>query len=703
MKLRQVAPLFTYYSLALAQSNDADYEEFDTNDLVFDDGFRSAEGLGADPASDDYYSVEYLTSGDDVEDEDNLPEVAPDSAAAKLFEEMYLQFEDGELTEDEFIDALMEMGFETEEEPEENMYDDELMRTTGQEIVNPFNSEFTKPNTDDMAVALIIELFGEAGGNETDSFRSSTGADGHIYSLQEVEAQHNKASMRAALRRAVKKRKKKKKNKKTKPQSPATVHKNKKVSLTKGGLSAFLEGIVSYVVKAPDNCDYGWHHKSKTCANTCRMKWIAGNPHQNYANKEEHFYRMNKDYAKCEACLLVSKLAGNSKPAVIQKSLMHLKKGAPTYCDVNDEDPVIAQACQDKENIFAACMGTAVCADDCWSPIATDQKCNACINKYCSMKDSNFWGICNFADQCKKKFPANKYNKLKTPKSRLAGQSCWGEPMTPEFVINKEDTMSTADFCKTKPMAQSYPKYIKLWNQCLAGACVEEHPDYNQKMCDDAICLKVCTNGAEFSDGCMKCKYGLKDEDLGKGAVSVKRCGKDKNCQKAMINNNCYKDCQEFTRLRNIRGQEGYSHESYLDHIEKCKSKACKAYFPKACDKGIDKCAAEGDRTYTSALGANSFRDNYEGWGVLELCKTKNTIALAEKDKVFLSTNEGMAIAAALGDTSSHNTQAMLVQQSKPTYVVYGGGVDASGNATFKPKKKKGRGRRSNIRERRRR
>jgi len=57
MKLRQVAPLFTYYSLALAQSNDADYEEFDTNDLVFDDGFRSAEGLGADPASDDVHEV----------------------------------------------------------------------------------------------------------------------------------------------------------------------------------------------------------------------------------------------------------------------------------------------------------------------------------------------------------------------------------------------------------------------------------------------------------------------------------------------------------------------------------------------------------------------------------------------------------------------------------------------------------------------
>lgn len=693
MKLRQVAPLFTYYSLAVAvASQNDDYEEFDTNDLQFEDAFRSAEG-----GDDGDYHVEYLTSGDDVHNEENLPEVDPDSDAAKMFEELYQQFEDEELTEDEFVDLLMEMGFETMAEPEENMYDDELMRSTGEEIVNPFNSEFRKPNTDDMAVALMIEFFGESGGNETDSFRSSTRSDGHVYSLEEIEGKHNKASMKAALRRAVKKRKKKKKKKKTKPQSPATVHKNKKVSLTKGGLSAFLEGIVSYTVKAPDNCDHGWHHKSKTCANTCRMKWIAGNPAQNYDNKEEHFYRMNKDYAKCEACLLLSKLAKNSKSAAIQKSLMHLKKGAPTYCDPNDEDPALAKECQDKENVFSACMGTAVCANDCWSPEASTGKCDACINKYCTMKDSNFWGICNFAEQCMKKFPPSKYAKL-SPKSRLMGQSCWGEPFNPEYIIEKEDTMSTNDFCKVKPLAQSYPKYIKLWNKCLAGACVKEHKDYNQKTCDSAICVKVCTNGAEFSDGCMKCKYGIAEEDLG----NVKACGKDKNCAKAMIYNNCYRDCHEFTRLRNIRGQAGYNHQSYLDHIEKCKSKMCKSYFPKACDKGIDKCAAEGERTYTSALGANSFRDNYEGWGVLELCKTKNTIALAEKDKVFLSSNEGMAIAAALGDTSNHNTQAMLVNQSKkPTYVVYGSKTDASGNATYK--KKKGRGRRSNIRERRRR
>jgi len=295
-----------------------------------------------------------------------------------------------------------------------------------------------------------------------------------------------------------------------------------------------------------------------------------------------------------------------------------------------------------------------------------------------------------------KKYHPSTYAKM-TPKSRLHGQSCWGEPFNPEYIIVKEDTMSTQEFCRVKPMAQSYPKYINLWNKCLAGACVEEHKDYNQKTCDDAICLKVCTNGAEFSDGCMKCKYKIKEEDLG----DVKACKKDNNCAKAMIYNNCYSDCKEFTRLRNIRGQPGYDHESYLDKIEKCKSKMCKAYFPKACDKGIDKCAAEGERTYTSALGSNSFRENYEGWGVLELCKTKNTIALAEKDKIYLSSNEGMSISAALGDTSSHNTQAMLVNQAKPTYVVYGGKTDASGNATYK--KKRGRGRRSTIRERRRR
>merc|ERR1739848_295892 len=98
----------------------------------------------------------------------------------------------------------------------------------------------------------------------------------------------------------------KNKNKKRPPKKkkPNLVNRES-INFKMGGISAFKFGVVSNIQYIqPTNCRRGWHADKKIRANTCRVNWLKGNPREKYDEDEEAFYSKNRDFTKCEACVL---------------------------------------------------------------------------------------------------------------------------------------------------------------------------------------------------------------------------------------------------------------------------------------------------------------------------------------------------------------------------------------------------------------
>jgi len=688
MKRLLYALPFVYYSVRAQENtqtgNDDDYEVINVGED--NDPFRSAGDYYEEYVSENTDSgtgFEEAPVDNDIDDDDEIAAMCDDQLAD-------IEFASVKDEEDAFVACALDAGWKGDEDQSVTYDCDDVaedpqcsMRSAEAFNANPdpwFNNQFPQGHNDPMEIALLNEVFDILAANRTD-----TDVDNYRSTKEKKECttrrrrqcheeEANEMIDAAALRRGRRNRRKNKQKKKTVPKKPV-VHSNDKVAMFHGGISAFTQGIVSFTSRTADNCDQGWHADAKTCANTCRVKWIAGNPMDNYDDNEQHFYRQNPEYARCEACLMWSKLPGKWKLVSVQKSLYKLKAGAPAFCDPNT-----SESCKLKEHTFAACMGTSVCANECWTKKANPNACRACKDRFCMPESKvnegvpwfkkefpKFFKLCQEFDKCYSKYPPQLFNEAKSSnrKMLLAGINCWGTPMDPELRITKEDFYTTLDYCGsvTRGWSLPYPDYITNHGKCIDGSCTKGEKYYSQTRCNDYKCSKVCLNGAGFSEDCLKCKYKLKNP-------RTDRCKRDKtyrDCNIASIAYNCYEDCEIFAKQRNLRGDPAFEQKTYEEYMEKCAQDRCHTYFPKTCGQCIDKCEDQGERKYETALGTNHFRKNFEGWGCLNLCKAKNIINLARQDKNEYDPEKMTAhIAATMsGGTDSHNAQATIVNNNK--------------------------------------
>ena len=303
-------------------------------------------------------------------------------------------------------------------------------------------------------------------------------------------------------------------------------------------------------------------------------------------------------------------------------------------------------------------------------PVANNDKCDDCKEKFCGPKTpgSKFYSLCNNFDKCYNKYPPYKYSsKTSDFQYKLNGQKCWGKPFTQEYQIKKEDHMTTEQFCKSclDGKSMSYPKYQEKIKKCLEPSCDQIDKDYDVRQCEEMTCSKACLNGAGYSRDCLICKYGIEDPRPDTNLQEACEKTEDpQNCLEALSAFVCYSNCDNFAKFRNLRGKEGFDHNKYYNYMQKCKQSECDQYFPKKCGICIDQCAAQGEREYTSALGTNSFRKNYEGWGCLDLCKCKNMINLAKTDSVKVEAPEALEVQAAVGIVSG-NVATMISNKRK--------------------------------------
>lgn len=439
----------------------------------------------------------------------------------------------------------------------------------------------------------------------------------------------------ATYRKQAQKAKKKKKTtkvkrKKKKVKEIHEVHqvKNDIIDLSLGGASAFRGGMIPFDMQSPNNCKRGWHADDKICGNTCRVKWLAGNPVKNFALDEEKFYLENRQFSKCEACVIWAGFLDKvrNKPGYFQKTLSFLKAGAPKFCDVENEPD-----CKKKEHEFAACMGMDVCAEDCWSDNASKTRCLQCKHKYCTDDDDDkheiknqFYNICNGFERCYKKFNPMRYPKASNG-IKKAGQNCWGKPLgIAKFSEDVSEFLSDADVCKKVQAAKAmpYPEWMKFWSKCKKMKCDDStHDFYDPADCQAHRCQRRCLNGYGVSTGCIECKYGA----TWNGRATD--CKHDRYCQSAVYLQMCHQDCAKFAKYRAI----DIHHANFTLYLNHCLNPNC-AQIAGFCAQCITAAEKQGQRVYTSALGENSFRDNYVGWGCLKLCETKNIYNIANRD-----------------------------------------------------------------------
>lgn len=391
--------------------------------------------------------------------------------------------------------------------------------------------------------------------------------------------------------------------------------------LTMGAISAFENALI-VDRQGVRNCDRGWAADHKTCANSCRVAWLQANPRATYKKDPAEFYKKNFGYAKCEACALWSGLVKPKSPGFFQKALSHLKRGAPTFCRRGQTD------CDEREREFAACHGTAVCADDCWASGANKFKCMGCYNSYCKSKGfglevrSKFYSLClNFA-QCYRRFPAHKYARANL-KYKLMGQGCWGKPFNSKLEVssNPMDRMKQETICaKTaNTIAMPYPDWMALYTNCTAAICSNSNVDFfNQQKCDSLRCTKTCLNGAQMSKECLQCRYGV---DSGSQCTT-------NACKKFSFPVDCYNSCRQYEDLR-LKGITADDPE-YARLKDECKSEQCYRYQTSMCKACLKRCEDKGKRIYNSMIGTNLWKQNFDGWGCAYHCTAKNIGALSE-------------------------------------------------------------------------
>ena len=59
------------------------------------------------------------------------------------------------------------------------------------------------------------------------------------------------------------------------------------------------------------------------------------------------------------------------------------------FCDLESGSEEEKKVCEEKENIYAACNGMAVCSNKCWESGVTRKGCMECINSFCSRESGH--------------------------------------------------------------------------------------------------------------------------------------------------------------------------------------------------------------------------------------------------------------------------------------------------------------------------
>lgn len=442
---------------------------------------------------------------------------------------------------------------------------------------------------------------------------------------------------------------KKKKNKKGQMVEPAPIFTvdRSKFSMKYGAISAFENALVVDRGGAR-GCDRGWAANHKICANSCRVAWLEGNPRKTFKSNAAAFYKTNFVHTKCEACVMWSGLVKPKSPSFYQKSISNLKKGAPLYCKAGEGD------CDEREASFGACNGLSVCADDCWSPAANSKTCLKCKQKWCVDKTpgwearQQFYTVCNDFMKCWTKYHPSKYAKSSV-KSKIMGQNCWGKPWTqPEISTNPMDRMSQTEICNKARFATqtSYPIWLGYYKHCTKAVCSSTNEKYfNEKSCGDLKCLKTCMNSADMSEECLFCKHKID---------SLEQCT-SWACKRDAFPVKCLSGCNDYQKLR-LKGVST-SDPDYVTARNTCKEEGCNRLVVKGCKECLSKAEAKGNRKYDSMIGSNSWKENFDGWGCGNYCKTKTISDMSVyrgANISILKTNHEDFIAARLNSPPLH-------------------------------------------------
>lgn len=411
-----------------------------------------------------------------------------------------------------------------------------------------------------------------------------------------------------------------------------------------GACSVFEEGEIDPRVGSVENCGHGWQDNNKQCANTCRVKFIEGDPYTNYQpGLETKFYQQNKQWTRCEACLLWARYPPKNSKDTLQRNMLDMKKGAPVYCDLTKS----AKKCKPIDDVFRACMGSEICANHCWSPESNSEDCNKCYLKFCVNEKRPWWSkyfkLCHNYPKCKVQYNPDRYKEA-SGQQILMGQACWGEPETKEYRKNKEDFMSNDAYCKAiecrpsnaegnycpNQYSMPYPKWIQYFKKCEAHVCSvdgKRGKGYDKNKCEAARCAKVCLESGDISEHCKKCRYP-------KTNCKSNQCLRAKDIRATL---DVREACLNFAHMKTKKSSpKEFDIMKYQEWSEKCNNEQVYSFTTKECNNYPTLAGKVGEREFTSSLGVNIFRENYEGWGAPLICKIKYIILACQGDAKWI-------------------------------------------------------------------
>lgn len=409
------------------------------------------------------------------------------------------------------------------------------------------------------------------------------------------------------------------------------------------------------------NCERGWQSDSKTCANSCRVEFIKSGGRK---NNRATLYK-NQRFVRCEICAIKSGLVPSA--SFFQKSLSNMKRGAPYFCKKSEA------GCVEKEEIFAACSGTAICAKACWSPTSNKEDCLKCERKWCigvtKASNKKFFLVCSKFRRCFTKYHPDDYSTSEPERQYEGTVDCWGSPLdAPKITaVVKHEYESKHEICRKAHITnQNYAIWKNYFEKCTEIVCdmsEENARERNPTMCSELHCKKACliSNGA--SAECRDCgicahcdiksllktgnydrglygatnpavvqvgmhqkgyRNGLEREKLKPMTAFIKsqlHKGKCTMCDQMQERIDCRYACDQYNNMR--VNSHDRNDPNYLLNFSLCTSMKCFRHVNIGCKTCTKKCELYGRKKWDTALGSSDYNINFNGFGCSEDCKSK--------------------------------------------------------------------------------
>jgi len=394
----------------------------------------------------------------------------------------------------------------------------------------------------------------------------------------------------------------------------------------------------------PAGCEGGYEGQ---CANGIRVGWLLGNPRKNWRRKELQFYISNPRYAKAEACLVFSGLAVPAYPAAIQKAMSNLRGGPPSYCGKNP-----TEECKAREEQFMACAGVRICANSCWSPVASRRDCDTCIHSYCrdspySSQSTKYYNLCLRARYCLKGYHPDRFSSVDIFVKRR-GSGCWGQSLVPENQIdmNPLTGLNTNQICERNRKGRHgvYSTWEVYSDACLRLTCKEDGSPEENMLCDEARCTRTCANNGDAGSECIACRFGPRAEEtkcevLHSHFTAIVKPKLRQACIFPVLVTECRNACKAYGQA--LSGPNYVRDDPInVSNRDKCKSVGCQQKLGMACRNCLYIAEKYKNVQYTTGLGTSEYMKNTIGWGCQKDCSLKNYQALAKQNRNALSPEE---------------------------------------------------------------